>query len=335
MFATFSSSQWGKASMDLDVVEEIDGIWMRPIPLRRASWASVPWISEDGVLRIRWYNARLALWVWESRPRTPVLDKTGRVGHRLHKQFRTIAQLIALAWLPRTHPMRRMRTVELVAPSNGLVAYNLRYIDADEEETATSSDDDDDEEWLDLECKVGIVPCSGMNVSISNRGRVRVHRTIIPTAGGIGDCFCILPSVPPIPISRVTAALFSSRPVRGDKPPPRIRQVVTLLREGANGQTLQKRLRIKPSTAWSYVHEALRFVSTKSATLYMRQMMQDAHVEAPFRKLIDEAPNLLHAPLRVIVDIFTRTCMASDPMWRTNAHRYAEVCAMRSLLQRE
>tara|TARA_B110000046_G_scaffold177799_1_gene205032 strand:+ start:709 stop:1671 length:963 start_codon:yes stop_codon:yes gene_type:complete len=320
--------------MDAGVVDEVDGIPVRPIPLRRFCWASVPWVSEHGVVRYRHYNARLAAWFWEARPLVPVIDKTGRLGHRLHGQFRTIPQLIALAWLRRRTPMRRMRPVELIARSDGVVAYNLRYADEQLDDTDSDDDDETDEVWVALECKVGIVPCVGTGALISSRGRVRVANAITHGTGGLGGYFCILPSVPPIPISRVTAVLFSSRP-RGEKPAPRIREVIRLLKDGANVEVVRREMRIQPNTAWAYVHDAMRFVSTKSAATYTRQMMQDEHVEAPFRKLVDEAPELLHAPLRIIVDRFTRTCMAGDLMWRTNPHRYAELCAMRALVQRE
>lgn len=318
-----------------DVVEEVDNLPMRPIPLRRFCWATVPWISEHGIVRNRHYNARLREWFWEKAPLSPVMDKTGRIGHRLQKQFRTITALIALAWLRRRTSMRRMRSVELISPCDGVVAYNLRYkYETDDDEESDAESGDGSEEWTDMECKVGLVPCIGTGVLVSNRGRIRKNNIVSYGVGGLGGQFCILPSIPPIPIERVAAVLFSSQP-RGEKPPPRIRNVIALLKAGADKESLQCSLQIKSTTVWSYVQDSMRFVSTKSATTYLRRMLLDKNVEASFRRLVDESPHLLHAPLREIVDVFTRTSMASDPLWRTNPNRYAEVCALRSLIQRE
>ena len=328
---------------DEGTVEEVEGVAMRPIPLRRYWWSTVPWISETGDLRKRHYNARTNEWHWEPRLRPPVLDKRGRLGHRLQNQFRPLAQLIALAWVRRHAPMDRMRAVVLVEPSDGLVAHNLRYVDDGEPsagEDATSDDsasivelEGDDETWRDLECKVGIVPCVDVGVRLSSHGRVCVDGVVSRGVPSLGGHVCLVPGVPPVPIERVRDLLFGAP--RRERPPPRMARVIVLLREGASVREVARRMRIKPTTAWSYAHVALRFVSTSSAGRFTRQLMHDPDVEAPFRQLVDEAPHLLHAPLRAIVDLFTRTCMACDLQWRSNPHRYAEVCALRALLQRE
>ena len=231
-----------------------------------------------------------------------------------------------------------MQPVALITPSDGVIAYNLRYtdeaVDDDESDDSDERETDADEVWIDLRCKLGIVPCVRSDVRISNHGRISMDNVITRGTGGLGGYFCLLSSVPPVPIDRVTTLLF--RPTaRREPPPPRIRAVIALLKDGANIDTLQRRLRIKRTTAWSYTHEAMRFVSTKSAAMYTRRMLQAKDVEQPFRQLVDEAPALLHAPLRTIVELFTRTCMASNAAWRTNPHRYAEICAMRALVQRE
>lgn len=318
------------------VVEDVDGVAMRPIPLRRYHWSSVPWISETGILRRRHFNARTGAWHWEAADVVPIEDPKGRLGHRLQNQFRTIAQLVALAWVHRSTPMSRMAKLTLVRPTEGVVAYNLRYADERDEsdDDITILDAEDGAEtWAPLECKVGIVPCVDTGYRISDRRRVMTPTGVVSNGvGGLGGFFCMIPNVPPVPVERVAGVLFG-RP-RREKPPPRIKTTMLHLKKGATIRSLARALRIKETTAWSYAHAAMRFVSTRTAREYTMQLIDAPDVAHELGKLVDRSPELLHAPLRQIVDVVTRS-MAADPDWRSNPHRYAEVSALRSLLQRE
>ncbi len=321
------------------VVEDVESISMRPIPLRRYHWSTVPWISETGILRRRHFNARLSEWHWELKTVAPSLDRRGRIGHRLQNQFYTLAQLIALAWLERPTPMKRMSEVLLTHPEDGLVSYNLRYRDSFSREDDDSDDDisivDPDEVWLPLECKVGIVPCVESGYHVSNRRRLRSPNGKISIGnGGLGGYFFLISGIPPIPAERATSVLFDPTTKR-EKPPPRIRATMAQLNAGASIKRLAHSLKIKQTTAWSYAHAAMRFVSTSTARSYTTQLLADPNVVPQFRVMIEKSPDLLHAPLRTIVDVFTREWMAVDLNWRSNAHRYAEMSALRALLQRE
>jgi hypothetical protein len=120
-----------------------------------------------------------------------------------------------------------------------------------------------------------------------------------------------------------------------EKPPPRIRATILQLKSGASIKRLAHSLKIKQTTAWSYAHAGMRFVSTSTARRYTAQLLADPRVVTRFRDMIGESPEFLHAPLRSIVDIFTREWMAADLDWRSNPHRYAEISALRALVQRE
>jgi hypothetical protein len=108
-----------------------------------------------------------------------------------------------------------------------------------------------------------------------------------------------------------------------------------LLRKGATLVVISREAAVSASTAWSYASSALCFVSTRTSLKYTRQLLLDPSAEVPFRRMMREKPHLFHAPLTTLVNEFTKTWMAGDPLWRTNCHRYAEVRSLRSQLRRE
>ena len=252
---------------------------LREVPNKKLWWNSVYFVSETGTLRRRFYNPMMGTWVWGDAiaPRF-VRD---RLGYRINGQFHTIEQTIALAWVKRRTAMKRLRRVILKDPRAGVIAYNLKYADEDDEESGSESSENEegaqDELWKDLKCKIGIVKCENTQIQVSNLGRVRladgtIHRG---TVGAGPSRFVRVSNVGLIPID-ATKALFDSS--RYDKPPPRIRNVLILLKNcDLSIEMLARRLNIKESTAWLYVTQGMRYVSTQSAQKYLRKLLQKSH----------------------------------------------------------
>jgi hypothetical protein len=325
------------------------GVAMREIPLSRLWWNATPWISEHGVLRRRFYNPALRSWSWGDVVRPSYLRD--RLGYHLDGRFVGLEQAIALAWVQRRAPMPRLVRVELIDPAAGVVAHNLCYAD----ERHCEGDDDDDgeagasdaeeedyeERWTELNCQVGIVPYRDSGYRVSNRGRIRrPDGRIEPGVCGLGlSRYCRIGALGYIPIA-ATAALFEPGRQRFSRPPPRIRNLLVLLKyaDDCSVGALAQRLRVRPATVWTYALEAIRHVSSETAARLVRRLRCVPHegtpLEVALRAIVRRRPELLGARLTPLVGLVTRE-LAADPDWRCNAFRHAETAAVRALLQRE
>ena len=326
--------------MDADGVEEDpNGEAMREIPSRRLWWNVTEWITETGTLRKRFYNPASQEWSW-GEVVVPVYVRD-RMGYRIRGQFRTIEHAIALAWVPRQTSMTRLRPVVLRDPSQGIIAHNIRYADQADVEEELSSDEESDnrdiygELWIPLACKIGVVPCRECGLQVSNFGRIRHSSSglILRSFLAIGN-FCRVPNIGLIPMD-ATRALFGKS--RTEKPPPRIRNLLILLKnsEDISIDALAARLKLKKNTVWTYVHQAMRYVSSASAGSIIEKLLcKPFPLEHAMRDIVSRNPSLLTTRLTPLVEIVTHE-LAGDPDWRCNPFRYAEVSALRMLLQRE
>lgn len=310
---------------------------MREVPNKKLWWDAVYFVSETGMLRRRYYNPMMRTWVWGDAI-TPRFVRD-RLGYRINGQFHTIEQAIALAWVKRRIATKHLCRVVLKDPREGVIAYNLKYADEDDCESGSESSEDEegvqDEVWKDLKCKIGIVPCENAQMQVSNLGRVRSADGTIHcgTVGAGLSRFVRVSNVGLIPID-ATKALFDGS--RYEKPPPRIRNILILLKHcDLSIEMLAQRLKIKESTAWLYVTQGMRYVSTQSAQHYLRKLLQKSHpLEHALRNIFLRQPHLLTSRLTPLVGIVNRE-MAADPDWPCNRFRFAEVAALRMQMQRE
>lgn len=311
----------------------------REIPSPKLWWNSAYWINETGTLRKRFYNPRTKEWVWGDIVNP--ISRKDRVGYCLHGQFRSVEQAIALAWVRRKAPMRRMRRVSLRDPTAGVIAYNLFYCDEDgasseEEEEEEPQEDLPDEEWRHFKCKLGVVECRSTGFQVSSMGRIRSPDGVITrgvAALGLSR-YCQIPSIGFIPI-QATQKLFGDK--RYDSPPPRIRNLLILLKNSDDStiDSLSKRLRLKDSSVWTYVNHAMRYVSTETARdILMKLLQKQAPLCDVVEHVINRQPLFLTSRLKPLVEIVSHE-LAADPDWKCNPFRYSEVAALKMLLQRE
>lgn len=309
---------------------------MCEIPLPHLWWNSTFWISETGTVRKRLYNPRLKEWTWGDTV-VPITRKD-RVGYCFYGRFRSVEESIALAWVKRKTPMRRMRPVQLKDPAVGVVAYNLKYCDEDSTTSSTDEESEQDlpnEHWKQFQCKIGIIQCENTGFQVSNMGRIRLpNGDISKGVAALGlSRYCHIPSIGFIPI-QATQKLFNGK--RYQTPPPRIRNLLILLRNcDSDIASLSKRLNIKESSVWTYVNHGMHYVSTQSArTILMSLLQKQSPLSNVMTYIVDRQPRFLTARLKPLVEVVSHE-LAADPDWRCNPFRYSEVAALRMLLQRE
>lgn len=323
-----------------------DGEAMRQVPSVFIPWSQTVWVSETGTVRNRYFDVVSETWKW-GKIRLSVTGRCDRLGHSVYGRFRTVEQIIALAWVPRKTPMKRMVQI-CHRKCEGLVAHNLYWSDEpsydDEDDDIVmegqASDDHidrnmcDGEEWLSVAFKIGLVQCRS-GLLISRDGRLYDTRTSHVESGcyGLGPCrFYPIAHVGLVPLQRLSELLFISKRTF-DSVPRRIKTVMRLLRTENTIDEIATKMGVKAGTAWSYTYLAMRAMSTESATEHTRRLVSCNVLTILMTKLASETPFVLTGRLRDVTNLVTKV-MPPDPSWCCNSQRFNEVSAIRTLLQR-
>lgn len=318
-------------------LEDCDGNSLRQIPPFRLLWSRTLWIDEHGeVMRARTFNPHTRSWAWGAVTAASI-DGRGRSGFWIEGHFCTVAQAIALAWVPRETPQRRLQAV-VCRKGNAITADNLQWRDEqqyDEDDDIELEDDEDDDprrvRWLPLKLQVGLVRCDRDDCFISTTGLLRTPFGIERGVYARSQRVASIPSIGMIPLQTVVDLVFNGkRPLQ----PPYIRRAIRALREHTRIAKVATALGVKESTAWTYAYHAAQHMSFTSAQRLIERLLPRVLVESMRRLVLDVPDVVLGAPLRDVVILVTRA-MAADLQWKSDRHRYSKVCSMRSLLQRE
>lgn len=308
---------------------------MRQVPSHRLPWGRTTWVSESGVVRDRYYDVQTQRWDWGS-VRVPVSGRGGASGYHIDGRFRTTPHVVALAWCRRRSDMARLQRV--VVPSTPTwFAHDLRWRDeldgGDSDDEVTLLDEEtDDHEWRPLRFRLGLVPCARPDIWIRRDGTLRTQSgTLVRGYFGLG-CERRLPirNIGLVPLGTVASLLFGGAVAR--RPPPRLREVIRLLRQGHDVGQIARRRGIKEATVWTYVTDALPYVSTATAESWTLRLV-DGEVAAATNQLCDESPLIMHGRLRDAMALMGRV-LAAHPLWRCDPHRYAELRLGRAVRQR-
>lgn len=322
------------------IAHDPDDVAMRQVPSLRLLWHYQTWVSPDGRVRNRYYDPRGATWVWGDVRASRVDARSGRVGYTIYGAFRTIEQVIALAWVPRDRPMLRMRAVHQASGVESLTARDITWADERCHLSDDDADEDMDEEFRPLRLKIGIVPCIRDDVLISRRGRIRLvasapdQRRITRRGHASYGPSLLFPfeNVGLLPLDLVGHMVCTGERLRSERPPPRVTRTIRLLKKGHDVAHIARELAILESTAWSYAHMAMRHVSTDTArALTLRLVSERLHHIV--QTLADETSFVLHGRLKDVINLVNNV-LVDDPDWRTSPSRYARVSLIRSLLQR-
>ena len=86
--------------MFIDAVEEDpDGIPMRQLPCNK-NFSSSLWISENGMVRRRFYNIFNEVWTWGEILNPHVEENSGKSFIYFDNKKISLVRAVALAWLP-------------------------------------------------------------------------------------------------------------------------------------------------------------------------------------------------------------------------------------------
>ena len=156
-----------------------NGLLLREIPQRHI-WASSLWISKQGDIYRRHWNAVSKSWRFDAEPPSMSLAQDGRVGYNVDGGWKSEERCIALAWL-RRHPSSTSYisddVVELVDGPQQAVESERTGPDARSIAWATLEYDTEPaalagERWRTLSWRCGVVPCDS-RYKISSQGRLR------------------------------------------------------------------------------------------------------------------------------------------------------------------
>ena len=210
------------------------------------TWSSAVFVTADGVLRTRQYNAVTGAWAWGHE--LPLVLEDGRAGYITKDGWRSVDAVIAQAWLPRM-PGSRLRekvTVRLVDGSD--VASEARPRVEELEWDAPDVPDDaprKGEKWRPLRWRCGLIPVD-TRYQISNQGRLKS-----PFTGAVTEGFAAHGTRwAGVRESGLLVDILAAAGLQEERIPPAIRMAREALLSGYTPTDLADAAGIQESTAW-------------------------------------------------------------------------------------
>ena len=268
-----------------------DGLELGPddLPYRQLPeetvWSSTVWVSNNGVVRRRYFNAVSSTWTW-GEPFPLTLSGDGRVGIFVD-HWMSLERVIALAW--RCCAPESQSSVSIL-PNKPCRAKHVRWAaEEDGEEVVDATR----EKWKALDWYCGIARCDRQYL-ISTKGRLKSPFTGAITRGHIyeGQRWAAVKHAGLVPLD--TAARLRRDVVYI---PPYLAQARQALLTGHTPAELAE-LGVATSTAWNYFCRAAEMVNTAellrlvprlvSKELWKAlQQVQDDRLGGPLKALME------------------------------------------------
>lgn len=301
-----------------------DDFEVKEIPHQESIWSSRVNISKDGRVKMSYYNALTNHWTY-GKEKLPSYDAKGRQGYYVHGRFRTLHSAIQMAWgrddFPKPRQRKQIDDISLNQTTDAGVSDRSNVSDSSTPK----------EEWLPLSLKLGVVPCSPKNVVISSLGRVSQNGAILPKRIVNGTQITHVRGFGVIPVDLIKKLLFDNKNAR-KKPPLRIKTAMKLARMHTRVYDVARQMQVKESTAWTYILLGMRYVSLQTATKVLQKFIWPNAQEA-MNRLCKNDPGILSSTLTTLVKAVS-DLLQTDKVWDSNPNKYAEVRALRDLIQR-
>lgn len=265
---------------------------MRQVPsCSTNNLGNVVWISEDGVMRRRYYNPWNKCWQWGDIM-SYVFNAEFELCGNIDYKKETLDRIIAYAWLKRRISIAGKLKKRIA--TDDIVAFNLRW--EDEDDASSSEEEDSDEEWKRLIWSPNGIFCDD-RYQISNKLRIRTPRN--ETLKGnffksVGK-FCAVKGIGLINLHH------AFKNVTIPKVPPKIRIAAQALLTGYTPKEFAKEEMIQETTAWTYFCKAIAILDPNDALQWGTKFL-DAHMYKSVKELEADNGALLGEKLSVISD---------------------------------
>ena len=265
---------------------------MRQVPSGNTNnIGNVLWVSEDGVMRRRYYNPWNKSWQWGDILDYIFNDEFELCGNIDYKK-ETLDRIIAYAWLRRRTPVVGRLGKRIV--EDDTVAFNLRW--EDEDESSSGEEDTEEEEWKRLIWSQNGILCDD-RYQISNKLRIRTPKDEILKGNffkSVGK-FCAVKGIGLINLHH------AFKNVTIPKVPPKIRIAAQALLTGYTPKEFSKEEMIQETTAWTYFCKAIQILDPSDALEWGTKFL-DVHIYNSVKELETENSALLGEKLSVISD---------------------------------
>ena len=288
-----------------------DGTAMRQVPTRFA-FSSTLWVSEDGLLMRRHFDVTTTRWRWADEGALVYTeDDGGRLGLRVDNQFRTIEQIIALAWLWNRQPGSRV-DVEVVQGQPP----HAQYIRWTERESVKELGENRDEVWKTLRgYKCGIVTIPE-GYQISSKGRLKGPKGVTRGFYFVGACGeTRLASVKDCGLVDLWVAAKLIPPALCL--PPALKQAADGMMTGHTPSEHAEAVAIKEDTAWSYYRQTLAALNLPRSELkQLGESLCNRDLWRFLMKLSDEDDDRIDGPLNDLFELVEEELPEKSRFWR-------------------
>ena len=306
--------------MFIDCVEEIDDIPMRQLPIFEKNLYSTLWISENGMLRRRYYNVFNEEYTWGGELFYRI-DENGNRFVNINGRKLRIDQAIALAWIV-NKKNRSMPTLK--NKDESLTVTNLIW-----------SDDDTDEEIelenLDIEWKP-FNKLQTYEISIDGTFRNNKGETHESTFVNGKKLIC-LPKIGLIDVEEEISNHFDKIKPTNTKISKRLYTLYSALQNEETLDSYCKRRNLKKTTVFSYVYELCTLLDMTEFRKILNDIISSQSWFAMKFIFEHEMEHIFSKPAKDYMTSIDRI-LCDDPDWKCNPFRFEEIRLLKLYCQR-
>ena len=309
------------------VQEDPNNTPMRQIPIVNENWSSSLWISENGIIRRRFFNIFNNTWNW-SHEINPIINDDGDVLISVANRKISLEHAVASAWLPNT---KNRKHVKYRNESNIDILSNVYWTDESSDEVELM--ETDDEKWVKLKySNFTCVPKCEYSYWISSHGRVKNTIGEVTCGTYINNCevLCLDNGVV-INIKESQKKSFGKK-CMPNTPKPRIKKMIEVLTKKLALQEYSDQSGLQMSTIWTYVYDAIRFMSLDQAKIVVKHYVSTSAWNAIHTIFEYEHEHIFSLPSKEYMKAID-SILCDDPNWKCNPHRYAEVRILKLFCQ--
>ena len=310
------------------VVEDSDGIPMRQIPIGQ-NFSSSLWVSEDGIVRRRYFNSFNKTWSWGELLKTHLDENTGSCYMNIGKRKIGIKRIIAISWVlnskNRMHP-------RLIKDDDGSVASNIFWSDSESDEEYVLEEDNNREEWKSF-CPTDTTNFPQTdNVEISSLGRFRNIFGEVTEGTFVSNKKVVCLSNRTVNVQNMVDQHFHGKQVKTEIP-SRIKKLLVALREDKSIEEYAKSQGLYVSTVWSYMYDVFLAIDVEEAMSIAKKIISTSAFTGIYRVFENEKEDIFSTNAKTYMQEIDRL-LVSDPEWRCNPNRYIEIRLLKLLCQK-
>jgi len=309
--------------MFLDAVEnDPDDNAMRQIPIEDSSWSSSIWISENAVIRKRYFNIFNNNWTWGKKMKHHIDEMGNPFIFVKHKKI-DLVTAVAMAWIVNSKNRKKPKFRE--DTNDSTLVMNIYWTD-DESSDDISLEDSNSEEWTPLIYSHLSCAPKCKSYEISNHGRIRNSYGEVSTGTFVNNenLVCLKNGIV-INLKKCEERSFHARSTsKPIKQPPRLKKLIDAMKTNVSLIEYSKETKLQLSTIWTYIYDIVKDLDLEDAYDVAKRYISDSAWNAIHTIFESEHEDIFSLPISEYMKAIDFV-LCDDMNWKCNPHRYSEI----------